>query len=374
MNLITWKIKSLQMIRLKTIKISFLEGLAYTITFVGMLVMIVFIYSIYSTYSIGQNLSDTEMAITGQVGDFMGGVIGSIWTLSGVFLYFSAIKMQNKELENQAKYRREDSIMEAIKDFETTFFSLLASQQRIKEELHAEFTDIKWNDNHKLSENSKNASGNDFFIEAYAVFQKMYSFSARENYHVNLNPNKDLPFVGNEEEKKKLISEYSEDLAVATLGFNETLFTRVKSQKTELKRCQALYLLFFVHYSSTIGHYCRHLYNILKYMDQAQLDIFKMIHDAMCDTEQRKKMQEVMNRFKRYAAFLQSSLSSSEMSILFYNALIYDKARKLYLRYNLLENLQDIYLIMPEHKNLIRGFVCKTPDKMIDDFLSLENI
>lgn len=107
-------------------------------------------------------------------------------------------------------------------------------------------------------------------------------------------------------------------------------------------------------------------------MDQAQLDIFKMIHDAMSDTEQRKKMQEVMNRFKRYAAFLQSSLSSSEMSILFYNALIYDKARKLYLRYNLLENLQDIYLIMPEHKNLIRGFVCKTPDKMIDDFLSFE--
>lgn len=372
MNFVTWEINSLQMIRLKAIKISFLEVVAYIITFVGVLVMIVFIHSIYSTYSIGQNLSDTEMAITGQVGDFMGGVIGSIWTLSGVFLYFSAIKMQNKELENQAKYRREDTIMETIKDFETTFFSLLASQQRIKEELHADFTDIKWDANHKLSENSKNASGNDFFIEAYAVFQKMYSFSARESYYVNLNPNKDLPFVGNEEEQKKLISEYSEDLAVVTLGFNETLFTRVKSQKTELKRCQALYLLFFVHYSSTIGHYCRHLYNILKYMDQAQLDIFKMIHDAMSDTEQRKKMQEVMNRFKRYAAFLQSSLSSSEMSILFYNALIYDKARKLYLRYNLLENLQDIYLIMPEHKNLIRGFVCKTPDKMIDDFLSFE--
>lgn len=358
--------------RLKTIKISFLEGLAYFITFVGVIVMIIFVKSLYSTYSIGKNLSDIEMEITGQVGDFMGGVIGSIWTLAGVFLYFSAIKMQNKELENQAKYRREDTIMETIKDFETTFFSLLASQQRIKEELHAEFTDIKWDDNHKLLENRMNASGNDFFIEAYVVLKKMYSFSARESYHINLNPNKDLPFVSSKEEKKKLVSEYSEDLAVVTLGFNETLFTRVKSQKTELKRCQALYLLFFVHYSSTIGHYCRHLYNILKYMDQVQLDIFKMIHDTMSDSEQRKKMRDVMNRFKRYAAFLQSSLSSSEMSILFYNALIYDKARKLYLRYNLLENLQDIYLILPEHKKLIRGFVCKSPDKMIDDFLSFE--
>ena len=70
--------------------------------------------------------------------------------------------------------------------------------------------------------------------------------------------------------------------------------------------------------------------------------------------------------------FLQSSLSSSEMSILFYNALIYDKARKLYIQYNLLENLQDIYLIKPEHKDLIPGFKCKSPDKMIEDYLSVE--
>lgn len=359
--------------RLKTKSISFLEGVAYFITFVGILIMIVFIYNLSSTYSIGTNLSNAEMSVTGQVGDFMGGVIGSIWALAGIFLYFSAIKMQNKELENQAKYRREDAIMETIKDFEATFFSLLASQQRIREELHAEFTDVKWDDNHKLAEIIKNASSNDFFIEAYAVFQKLYFFSARETYHVNLNPNKDLPFATNKDEKTKIVTEYSEDLAVVTLGFNETLFTRVKSQKSELKRCQALYLLFFVHYSSTIGHYCRHLYNILKYMDQVQLDIFEMIRNTMSEADQRKKMQEVLIRFKRYAAFLQSSLSSSEMSILFYNALIYDKARKLYLRYNLLENLQDIYLIKQEHKNLIRGFECKTPDKMIEDFLSLDN-
>lgn len=59
-----------------------------------------------STFVIGGKLSNEEMAATGQVGDFMGGVIGSIWALAGVFLYFSAIKMQNKELENQAKYER----------------------------------------------------------------------------------------------------------------------------------------------------------------------------------------------------------------------------------------------------------------------------
>ena len=108
-------------------------------------------------------------------------------------------------------------------------------------------------------------------------------------------------------------------------------------------------------------------------MDQVQLDIFEIVRKTMSGEEQREKEQEVMARFKRYAAFLQSGLSSSEMSILFYNALIYDKTRTLYLRYNLLENLQDIYLIKPEHKDLIRGFVCKTPDKMIEDYLSEED-
>ena len=128
------------------VKISFLEWFAYIITIVGFIVMGIFLYHMSSTFVIGGILSNEEMAATGQVGDFMGGVIGSIWALAGVFLYFSAIKMQNKELENQAKYRKEDAIMDAIKDFESTFFSLLSLQQKIKEELHAEFTDVKWND------------------------------------------------------------------------------------------------------------------------------------------------------------------------------------------------------------------------------------
>lgn len=111
-------------------KISILEKIAYLFTGIGFVVMIIFIINLSSSYSVGGHLSNDEMAITGQVGDFMGGVIGSIWALAGVFLYFSAIKMQNTELENQAKYRREDRILDSIKEFENTFFALIASQQK----------------------------------------------------------------------------------------------------------------------------------------------------------------------------------------------------------------------------------------------------
>lgn len=189
---------------------------------------------------------------------------------------------------------------------------------------------------------------------------------------INLHPDKDLQFAKTNEERKQIIKTYSEDLAISNMGFNEILFNSVKGQKDELYRCKAIYFLFFIHYSSTIGHYCRHLYHILKYIDQAQLDILIMVRNNFDGEERRDKMMEVSKRFKRYTAFLQSGLSSSEMCILFYNSLIYPKARKLYLRYNLLENLLDIHLIKSEHKNLVKGFHCKSPDRMIAEFLTMK--
>lgn len=353
-------------------KHSKLEFLAYLITFIGFIVIIVFVICLCSNYRIGGHLSDAEMAITGQVGDFMGGVIGSIWALAGVFLYFSAVKMQNTELENQAKFRREDRILDSIKEFENTFFALLASQQKIKDELSADFSDGKLGENHHLYEETRHASSNNLFKEAAIVLKKLYAFCARETFVINLHPDTDLLFAKTNEERKQIIKTYSEDLVISNMGFNEILFKSVKGQKGELHRCQAIYFLFFIHYSSTIGHYCRHLYHILKYIDQAQLDILIMVRNNFDEKERIDKMMEVNKRFKRYTAFLQSGLSSSEMCILFYNSLIYPKARKLYLRYNLLENLLDIDLIETEHKKLVKGFRCKSPNRMIADFFDYE--
>lgn len=95
-----------------------------------------------------------------------------------------------------------------------------------------------------------------------------------------------------------------------------------------------------------------------------------MVRNNFDGNERIVKMVDVNKRFKRYAAFLQSGLSMSEMGILFYNSLIYPKAKKLYLRYNLLENLQDVYLIKSEHKDLIKDFKCKSSDEMIEFLLA----
>lgn len=41
---------------------------------------------------------------TGQVGDFIGGVIGSIWALTGVLLFYAALRIQTKELAENRKH------------------------------------------------------------------------------------------------------------------------------------------------------------------------------------------------------------------------------------------------------------------------------
>ena len=69
-------------------KISLLEWFAYIITFIGFVVIGIFLYHMSSTFEIGGKLSRDEMAATGQVGDFMGGVIGSIVSIQPLFWWF----------------------------------------------------------------------------------------------------------------------------------------------------------------------------------------------------------------------------------------------------------------------------------------------
>ena len=80
------------------IKRNLILSIAYVCVGIGLFVLGKFLYHIDETYIIGGNLTPEEMAQTGQVGDFIGGVIGSIWALAGVFLYFSALKLQQQEL------------------------------------------------------------------------------------------------------------------------------------------------------------------------------------------------------------------------------------------------------------------------------------
>ena len=140
--------------------------IAYICVGIGLLIWGGFLLLINKTYIVGGCLTPEEMAQTGQVGDFIGGVIGSIWALAGVFLYFSALKLQQQELKSQ---REEMATSQKLLDqqlFEGTFFNLLKAQENIRNGIHAYFLWINIDNYSRIEERKEEKHGVNFFAFA----------------------------------------------------------------------------------------------------------------------------------------------------------------------------------------------------------------
>ena len=96
------------------------------------------------------------------------------------------------------------------------------------------------------------------------------------------------------------------------------------------------YEKFFAEYQSHIDHYFRHLYNVVKFVD-----------------DQKDFPKEFQGK-KRYTNLIRAQLSSDELGLLFYNCLSKRgaKFRDLVEKYALLQDMRFETLINQEHKNL----------------------
>ncbi|MCP9762980.1 hypothetical protein [Lacihabitans soyangensis] len=87
-----------------------LKKIAFWCIVGGILIVFVFLVALLLK-GIGIYDGVLDMAITGQVGDFIGGFVGSIWSLASIVLFVAALKMQGEELKNQQieiKYQTEE--------------------------------------------------------------------------------------------------------------------------------------------------------------------------------------------------------------------------------------------------------------------------
>ncbi len=81
-----------------------------------------------------------------------------------------------------------------------------------------------------------------------------------------------------------------------------------------------------------VGHYFRHLFNILKYIHKNRWWI---------DT-------------KFYAGLIQAQMSEPELFVFFYNGLRFKKVEEFINKYNLIENLAKQDLMKSEHVSFIK--------------------
>ena len=81
--------------------INLIIGMAFISIVVGLAVFIVFLLKLSNEYTIyGTNV---DLDKTAQVGNFIGGIVGPVWALTGVLLFFAALRLQSKELSENRK-------------------------------------------------------------------------------------------------------------------------------------------------------------------------------------------------------------------------------------------------------------------------------
>jgi hypothetical protein len=100
-----------------------------------------------------------------------------------------------------------------------------------------------------------------------------------------------------------------------------------------LPRIKFKYRRFFEIYHNQLGHYFRHLFHVLCFIDRNQTNELSV--GGLNDDE----IGEIKQKYTFYSNIVQSKLSSSEMYLLFYNGLCFPKMKALVEKYKILENL-----------------------------------
>lgn len=226
-----------------------------------------------------------DFSDTGEIGDTIGGIMGPFIAIAAAGLTFIAFWVQYK-----ANIQQRHDI--AIERFESNLFEMIHIQQEIINGLKMESVGER--------ENRVIATGRD-------VFQCLYEI---------LVVRMDLDNVNSPQTLKRLL-EMSDDAKIKMGSLNELW---------------------------CLDHYYRHLYRIIKYIDNANYMI-----------DRNKKYE--------YAAIVRATLSPYELVMLYYNGFSHPKFKELIEQYAVLNNIRCDLLASPADKKIVN-------EKFKDDYSS----
>jgi hypothetical protein len=253
-----------------------------------------------------------------QFGDLVGGLIGSIWALAGVILFYIALNEQRKDFTTNREVlnTQADALKQQIKEFElqrqelvetrkiyqiqsdtlklqqfeATFFNLINLHHQIVNSIDLKSSrgegKVVKSPTDMLGPSIEITKGRDCFVKFTSGLYNMYGKNKRE----------------------------SGSLMNDTDLINKS------------------YLDYFEKHQSDLGHYFRNLYHIIKFIKNSAVE---------------KK--------ETYIGFIRAQLSNDEQIMLFYNC-VSDKGRKDFLpmaiEFNLFKNLNPKTLFSEHHLEL----------------------
>lgn len=193
--------------------------LAIIVTLAGILTMF---YYFKWTSPIHFNFSkEIDISKASKVGDFIGGVVGTLFALVGIFLLYETLRLQRREFEESRKVFQHQQ-------FENSFFQMLSVHNDIvnSTDIHRKLKNLKG----KVINSILLYSGRDCYGYFYRRFKK--SFNEIDDKTINT-----------------AIEEY------------ETCFEK---------------------WDADLGHYFRNMYHIVKYIDE---NCPKSNNDCKCEDE-----------------------------------------------------------------------------------------
>lgn len=232
-----------------------------------------------------------DFTSTGQIGDTIGGIMGPFIAIVAAGLTFIAFWVQYK-----ANIQQRHDI--AIERFESNLFEMIHIQQEITNGVLVEY----FNETKKIREISK---GREVFRRLYCDFNNKFKFPDGE---------KSLPL-------NKAMNDWP-DL------------------KMHLSEVEIMW---------NLDHYFRHLYRILKYIDEQE--------------------ESLVNKNKKYeyAAIVRAILSPYELVLLFYNGFSHPKFKELVEKYAILNNLRCDILASAMDKTMYKKKFEKAYDYANDE-------
>ncbi|MDX1718819.1 MAG: putative phage abortive infection protein [Salegentibacter mishustinae] len=297
----------------------------------GIVISFIFFTTTYQSINLISKGQKIDIDLTGMIGDFIGGVIGTIWSFAGVILFFLALRLQSRELSLQIDELKSTRQVFSTQQFESTFFNLLKTQNDIRQSI-------------ELRKSTYNEAGD----KVTKVFKANIAFEEIRRYMHELKRLLDQN-ISRLEKGLSEESDWSEKQKeiYRKRFFNTYSISFSDIQKEPIIKSKIVYKRTFQRYHDQLGHYFRNLYHILLYIDENEEEELG-IHHWKELTENQTTMyingkdmtaSRIKRRYFKYSQFIQAQMSEPELLLAFYNTLFFKKFRRLVEKYHLIENI-----------------------------------
>jgi hypothetical protein len=321
-------------------------------------IVIILLFSLVSPFNDWSFHTDPELF--GLYGNFIGGFVGTLFSLVAVLLLYKTLIAQQKSLIKQDEVLSNQKLTSDIERFETTFFNLLKTQQEITDNIKSYFHSLNAN----ISTVAHTVQGREFFAYSKRELLRIWKVIESDKYLGAFDEDnvqyiqhqiEELYDQNNPEYTYDGDAKYAEQaiivneklkLAIKQYSISKDYWEKIHNSDIR-KKLEAIYGLFFQRHHYVIGHYYRHLYHIISFVKDFE-----------------KSHVEFTGRSQKYIDFIQAQMSSFEMMLLFYNAISFPKLLTLLIEFNFLENLVIEDLIDKSH-NCIDGIKLKSRKNLL---------